>query len=136
MLPNSYEFAVTFLAVCRQRAIAAPLNHAYKEDEFDFYIKDVKSVLIVVPRGYFAQNHASVCAARRNQVVVVECFWDGRRVVLELKDRGKLGEGKEVDVNERAQPSDIALVLHTSGTTAKPKAVSSSICWFSFCSRL
>ena len=132
VLPNSYEFAVTFLAVCRQRGIAAPLNHAYKEDEFDFYIKDTKSVLIVVPRGAFAQNHASVGAARRNQVAVVECFWDGRGVVLELKDAGRLFEGKEVDVNQRAQPSDIALVLHTSGTTAKPKAVSSGVCRFSF----
>lgn len=131
ILPNSYEFAVTFLAVCWQRAIAAPLNHAYKEDEFEFYIKDINSVLIVVPRGAFAQNHASVRAARRNRVAVAECFWDGREVVLELKAEGKLVEGKEVDVNQRAQPSDVALVLHTSGTTAKPKAVSSCFCWFS-----
>ena len=131
VLPNSYEFAVTFLAVSWQRAIAAPLNHAYKEDEFEFYIEDIKSVLIIVPRGAFAQNHASVRAAHRHQVAVGECVWDRGEIFLDLKYGGKL-IGKEIDINRRAQPSDIALVLHTSGTTAKPKAVGSSAVGFRF----
>lgn len=126
ILPNSYEFAVAFLAVSWQRAIAAPLNHAYKEDEFEFYIKDIKSVIIIVPRGAFTQNHAAVRAARRHQVAIIECVWDGNEVVLDMKYNGKL-IGKENNISQRAQPSDIALVLHTSGTTAKPKAVSSSV---------
>lgn len=41
-LPNSYEFIIAFLAASWQRAIAAPLNPAYKQSEFEFYIDDLK----------------------------------------------------------------------------------------------
>jgi acyl-CoA synthetase (AMP-forming)/AMP-acid ligase II len=34
-LPNSYEFIVSFIAASWQRAIAAPLNSAYKQAEFE-----------------------------------------------------------------------------------------------------
>ena len=125
ILPNCYEFAVAFLAISWQRAIAAPLNPAYQEDEFGFYIEDIKSALVIVPRGAFAQNHAGVRAARRHEVAIVECFWDGNQVILDMKYQVNL-TGKENTMNARALASDIALVLHTSGTTAKPKAVSSA----------
>lgn len=40
-LPNSYEFIVSFIAASWQRAIAAPLNPAYKQSEFEcmFWIR-------------------------------------------------------------------------------------------------
>src|SRR4051812_15896603 len=47
-LPNSYEFIVAFLAAAWQRAIAAPLNSAYKQGEFEFYIDDLSSALALV----------------------------------------------------------------------------------------
>ena len=124
-LPNSFEFAVAFLATSSQRAIAAPLNSAYKQEEFEFYIDDLKSALALVPRGSFEQDGAAVRAARRYNAAIAECYWDTTRgeVVLEVKDEGKLKDvgGQEV---ANAQPDDIALVLHTSGTTGRPKAVS------------
>src|SRR5438045_125676 len=49
-LPNSYEFIIAFLAASWQRAIAAPLNSAYKQEEFEFYIDDLKSSLALVPK--------------------------------------------------------------------------------------
>lgn len=48
---NSYEFIVSFLAASWQRGIAAPLNPAYKQEEFEFYIEDIKSAIVLVPRG-------------------------------------------------------------------------------------
>ena len=53
-LPNSYEFIVSFLATSWQRAIAAPLNPAYKQDEFEFYIDDLSSALALVPKDSYA----------------------------------------------------------------------------------
>lgn len=123
-LPNSYEFIVAFLATARQRAVAAPLNPAYTQDELEFYIDDLSSVVVLVPQHAFQQDGPAVRAARNHKAAIAECFWNGREVVLEVKDPGKLANTKGQDIS-KAQPDDIALVLHTSGTTGRPKAVNS-----------
>jgi acyl-CoA synthetase (AMP-forming)/AMP-acid ligase II len=121
-LPNSYPFIVAFLAASWQRAIAAPLNPAYKQSEFEFYIDDLSSALVLVPQGQ--AEGLAVQAARKYNAAVAECYLDPQtnEVVLDVKEHGKLaGQGnREV---ETPQPDDTALVLHTSGTTGRPKAV-------------
>ena len=121
-LPNSYEFIVAFLAAAWQRAIAAPLNAAYKQEEFEFYIDDLSSAVALVPKGSFAKDGPAVRAARKYKAAIAECYWNGQEVVLDVKEEGKL-KGKGNQKVEKARPDDIALVLHTSGTTGRPKAV-------------
>lgn len=122
-LPNTLEFIVSFLAVGAQRSIAAPLNPNYKQGEFEFYIDDLKSKLIIVPPGAVKADAPAVRAARKFGAAVAEVHWDGKKgeVVLDLKENNKL-DVKNVELVQ-AQPDDIALVLHTSGTTGRPKAV-------------
>ena len=123
-LPNSLEFIVAFLAASWQRAIAAPLNPAYKQDEFEFYIDDLQSAVVLVPKGSVSDNGPAVRAARKYNAAIGEVYWNGQEVVLDVKDTAKLSASGNKAV-EKAQSDDIALVLHTSGTTGRPKAVCS-----------
>jgi acyl-CoA synthetase (AMP-forming)/AMP-acid ligase II len=97
------------------------LNPAYKQSEFEFYIDDLSSAIALVPKGAFAQDAAAVRAARKYNAAIAECYYNGNEVVLDIKETGKL-TGKRATL-ETATPDDVALVLHTSGTTGRPKAV-------------
>ncbi|KAL1864174.1 hypothetical protein VTK73DRAFT_6109 [Phialemonium thermophilum] len=111
---NSYEFIVSFLATSWQRAIAAPLNPAYKQDEFEFYIDDVKSAVVLVPRGAYQSGSPAVRAAKKFNAAIAECYWDPsrREIVLDVKCLGQL-EGKDQQPVLKPKPDDVALVLHT-----------------------
>ncbi|KAI0851275.1 acetyl-CoA synthetase-like protein [Daldinia vernicosa] len=121
---NSYEFIVSFLATSWQRGIAAPLNPAYKQAEFEFYIEDIKSAIVLVPKGAYEANAPSVKAARKFNAAIAECYWDNAKneVALDVKDFGQL-KGKAKENVLQPQTDDVALVLHTSGTTSRPKVV-------------
>ena len=121
---NSYEFIVSFLAASWQRGIAAPLNPAYKQDEFEFYIEDVKSAIVLVPKGAYQSKSPAVKAAQRFNAAIAESYWDDakKEVALDVKELGQL-RGKPKQPVLKPEPEDTALVLHTSGTTSRPKVV-------------
>jgi acyl-coenzyme A synthetase/AMP-(fatty) acid ligase len=121
--PNTIEFAIAFLATTFQRATAAPLNPAYKQEEFEFYLEDLNAAVILLPQGAVAANGEAVRAAKKCGSAIAEIYWDELEVVLEIKDEGNFMDRKAVAV-ETPVESDVALILHTSGTTGRPKAVS------------
>lgn len=124
-LPNSLEFAVAFLGVALSSFIAAPLNAAYKKSEFAFYIDDLKSKLLIVPPKSVENNTPAVQAAREFNAAIAEVVWDDRRgrLAFEIKDTGSLKKSAKAQVPAPPKPDTVALVLHTSGTTGRPKAV-------------
>jgi len=114
VLPNGPEAIVLFLAASKI-ATACPLNPAYKEEEFRFYLEDVAARFLVVPPGDGeAARHAVPQGAT---VIEARVDSDGR---LHMN---RDGHGRAVDSFENSSEGDIGLVLHTSGTTSRPKRV-------------
>ena len=115
-LPNGLEFMVVFLAVARAGAIAAPLNPAYTADEFKFYMEDAEAQLAILPEG----EHAAREAAAQLGVPTIEAS-------LDAAGRTVLSRGGDALTARRdapaPSPDDVALFLHTSGTTSRPKGV-------------
>ncbi len=115
VFPNSAEGLVMFLAAAWVGA-AAPLNPAYREEEFRFYLEDTRARALVVP----PVAAATAARAAAGDLMVIEATFDlDGRLVLE-SSRG----GGEADSTAALPDAEqVALVLHTSGTTSRPKLV-------------
>jgi len=112
VLPNGFPTIVAFLAGAIA-GTAAPLNPAYRFDEFTFYLEDTSAkVLLVPPEG--AEDARKAAEHLKIPIYVVQ-----------MDERGNVsivGAPKRVPV-ARTEPEDVALVLHTSGSTGRPKRV-------------
>lgn len=113
VLPNGIEVIVAFLAVSGV-ATAAPLNAAYKPDEFEFYLDDTSARAVIT--GPNASQEAVDAAPKGAMHITVTMDGNG--------DVNFTGPPSDAFSSKgEASPNDIALVLHTSGTTSRPKRV-------------
>lgn len=113
VLPNGPEMASAFLAVASYMS-AAPLNPNYKQSEYAFYLEDLKPGLVVVAEN--STNPVRAAATDLSIPVVEATVFSGSPAgTFELFQ-------SEADI----QPANLeheGLVLHTSGTTSRPKVV-------------
>ncbi len=114
VFPNGPEAIVLFLAAARV-GTACPLNPAYKEAEFRFYLEDTGARFLLAPRENGTDARKALSAG--STVIEGEIDDAGR---LSLESNGSRSEMRSIAPPE---PDDIALVLHTSGTTSRPKRV-------------
>lgn len=120
VLGNGPEAASAFLAVAAHAA-AAPLNPAYREPELDFYVSDLEPQLLVVDPSV---GDAARAVAQRRAIPVaeLEARADAPAGVFRLRLPSSPG-GRRAGPPGRGGQRDVALLLHTSGTTARPKMV-------------
>jgi acyl-CoA synthetase (AMP-forming)/AMP-acid ligase II len=116
VLPNGPEMAAAFVAIA-SFAASAPLNPAYRAEEFDFYLTDLNARALVVERG---STSPAVEVARRRGIAVIELLAAAEGAGSFDLDAPRSGAAARGVV---AEPGDVALILHTSGTTSRPKIV-------------
>jgi acyl-CoA synthetase (AMP-forming)/AMP-acid ligase II len=115
VLPNGPEMAAAFLAIgCG--AATAPLNPAYRAEEFTFYLTDLRARALVILHGMASEARE---VAARLSIPVLELV-PGEAAGAFTLEGGEAGSAAKPGM---AWPEDEALVLHTSGTTARPKIV-------------
>lgn len=114
IMPNGPDLAAAFLA-CALGGAAAPLNPAYREDELDFYLGDLEPKALLVATGLETPVRR---VAQARGVAVIE-------VAPGSEPGGFTLDGAPVPpaALPEVSPDAVALFLHTSGTTARPKGV-------------
>jgi acyl-CoA synthetase (AMP-forming)/AMP-acid ligase II len=116
VLPNGIEYLAAFLAVTRARLVAAPLNPAYKAEEFRFYLEDAGALLVIGKPGPHPAREAAAALGLP--------VWSAVRDVSGgVYFDGEGAHSGPLPAPEAPGPDDTALFLHTSGTTSRPKGV-------------
>ena len=120
VLPNGPEMASAFVSLAAGTT-TAPLNPGYRRKEYDFYLEDLGAKALIVEAG---SESEAVDSARSLGIPVFELR------VAEGARAGQFELERDPDVElgptfspGPAEPDDVALVLHTSGTTSRPKIV-------------
>ena len=116
VLPNGPEMATAFITVA-QTAVTAPLNPAYREDEFAFYLEDLKAKAVILMDG---DDGPASAAADKLGITILRLKTDpsqpAGQFTLHTDSTGTCDATPP-------QADDVALILHTSGTTSRPKIV-------------
>ena len=119
VLPNGPEMATAFVAVAAG-ATTAPLNPAYRAEEFEFYLTDLQAKALMLDAA--GNDAAEAVAAQARRADPAASTSTPARRPEAFTPRGR-GHRRHAGAPGPAQPDDIALVLHTSGTTSRPKIV-------------
>lgn len=106
--PSARHMTFGFLA-CLKGHVAAPLNPAYTFEEFLFYLRDLKPELVLLGSGSSAEAHAAVKQCGIAELTIDDDIFQNR--VNPLPN------------SLYSNNTFPALILHTSGTTARPKMV-------------
>jgi acyl-CoA synthetase (AMP-forming)/AMP-acid ligase II/thioesterase domain-containing protein len=116
MVENGPEAASAFLSIASAAAVA-PLNPTYRPQELAFYLEDIRARAIVVSTTL---ETAARDVARERGIQVFDLRVDPSAPAGVFTLDG-VQSGAQMEI--RPDPDEVALVLHTSGTTSRPKLV-------------
>ncbi|GAB6026167.1 hypothetical protein CHUAL_012369 [Chamberlinius hualienensis] len=142
--PNRYEWLLTQLAAAKAGLILVPLNSAYQPGELDYCLQKVGIKTIVFPEQHLTQNYYKMICSLVPEVADYKTgFINSKRYpnlqsLILMGDKALPGtftlndvmnasgssETKALEIiQNNAGIDDDLIIMFTSGTTAKPKAV-------------
>ncbi|NQV46369.1 MAG: AMP-binding protein, partial [Rhodospirillaceae bacterium] len=121
VLANGPEMATAFMAFAAG-ATTAPLNPNYRADEYRFYLEDLKARVLVVEEDSTSPA-IEVAAELGVPVIRLRVTEEMAAGEFEIIGGDGLSSGTSPASSGLAQADDVGLVLHTSGTTSRPKLV-------------
>ena len=80
---------ILFLAVIRVKAIATPLNSAYTKEEFEFYLEDSRSKMLIMPMEGNSSTEREGTTLGLSVAASKFCFDNDRNASIELHPRSK-----------------------------------------------
>ncbi|GKX34269.1 MAG: AMP-dependent synthetase [Rhizobiaceae bacterium MnEN-MB40S] len=119
VMPNGPEL-VTILLATMSVASAAPLNPAYTEPELRFYLEDLNAKLLICPATGF---EAARIVASSLEIPVMTVDFDVASACGVVSMTAPARTAPATDATAHNEAGDVVLLLHTSGTTARPKLV-------------
>src|SRR3954471_4335382 len=114
VLGNGPELATAFVSIAAGAA-AAPLNPGYHSEEFEFYLGDLRPKALVVEAGVASPSRA---VAAKLKIPVVELHPERSAGAGSFRLEPPAGLAGAARSPGAAQAGDVALLLHTSGTTS------------------
>ncbi len=118
VLANGPEMATCFItAACG--VATAPLNPAYRGDEFEFYLSDLNAKALVVEHD---SASPAIAVAQKLGVRILDLHPGAAAGDFTLQPRDDSASTPTTQ-GGLAEPDDVSMVLHTSGTTSRPKIV-------------
>jgi acyl-CoA synthetase (AMP-forming)/AMP-acid ligase II len=119
VLHNGPEMATAFIAIAAG-ATALPLNPGYRADALEFQLADLGAKALIVAAG---DDSPARQAATKLGIPILELHpkRDSGAGDFTLEPTSLISAGRGQP--GMAEPGDIALVLHTSGTTSRPNVV-------------
>ena len=123
VLDNGPEMAACFIA-CASGTASAPLNPAYRADEFEFYLADLHAKLLIVER---TSSSPAIGVAEKLGVPIVDLVVADGAAAGAFTLVPRAAPAAPAAQGGFSQPGDTGMVLHTSGTTSRPKIVPLSV---------
>lgn len=123
VLANGPEMATCF-AACASGVTSAPLNPAYRADEFEFYLSDLHAKALIVERD---SASPAVAVAQKLGIALIDLVVaegaPAGAFTLVPREAATAAAPAAAANGGYAQPDDVSMLLHTSGTTSRPKIV-------------
>lgn len=129
-MPNSWQFAATYLGCARIGAVFNPVMPIFREHELLFMLNHGETKVFVVPQGFRNFDHETMAEGMRpqlphlQQIVVGGGSGDNSfDALLANPDFDNDPDLQQIVTQSRPDANDVHQLVYTSGTTGEPKGV-------------